>query len=120
MDVETIIDEVTRDGDAGSSVVTLINKIVEGIDDASNKTQREELGDALNENANEIADAVLANTASEGTGANATDPDNPTGEKRGADGQPFFTATDEGDIVQDGSADKDNGNDDTYALDETE
>lgn len=88
MEIADLTSAVASDGDVGSSVVTLINKIVEGIDEAGSKKATQELGDTLNENANEIADAVIANTTA--TNAFAGDPLNPTNERRNADGQPYI------------------------------
>lgn len=98
VDIEDLTSAVQQDPDVGSSVVTLINKVAEALDGSGSKKA---IADALTENANEIADAVLANTASADTVV--VDPTNPTGEKRSADGVPIkeldvtgTTAGDEG------------------------
>lgn len=86
MEITDITNAVHQDTSVGKSVVTLINRIVEELDASPTKKAMGEIADTLNENANEIADAVIANTLAEPEIAG--DPLNRTGEKRTADGQP--------------------------------
>lgn len=86
MDVEEVVAVVAADTDVGSSVVSLVNSIVVELDKIGGKGSGA-LADTLSAKANDLADAVVANTTA--VDEPVVDPTNPTGVKRTADGQPL-------------------------------